>query len=54
MQTGEFKFNGGKGALLCPDCRRIVATGNNIPPGDIYKCKCGCVFRNPKAVGVIN
>lgn len=32
------KFNGGKLAWLCENCRAIIATGNNIPT-DLNKNK---------------
>lgn len=46
MKTGEFKFNNANGALLCPDCRRIVVYGK--PMADFYSCPdCKNYFRNP-------
>lgn len=46
MRVGEFKFNNGNGALLCPACRHIVAYGK--PSADFYFCdNCKVYLTNP-------
>lgn len=35
--TATIKFNGGNPALLCNNCRKIIATGSNIPYNAIIK-----------------
>ena len=38
-----YKFNGGQGAILCNNCKKIICTGKNIPKplpnGPQFCCK---------------
>jgi hypothetical protein len=50
MHKAIYKFNGGHGALLCNDCRVIVATGHNhdlTKPHYCVTCELDRLFAKP-------
>jgi ribosomal protein L37AE/L43A len=48
-RRAEVRWNGGRGALLCAQCRRIIAEGFDHK-GREHRCD-DCAFGDPKPIG---
>jgi Zn-finger nucleic acid-binding protein len=48
LKEGEFKFNNGRGAVICPECFTIASTGTKAQHDTLDCPKCNLVFVDPR------